>query len=114
MGHFLEQKADRFRPLLFSVKVVVHLLQGVANVQLYLKAAPELTFSEYYRPNAVEELEETMKAHSRLTPGLPGVIVKSIENVIGNDGWMALSLTYSLCYSAGRYILVGELSCHRF
>jgi ABC-type nitrate/sulfonate/bicarbonate transport system substrate-binding protein len=40
---------------------------------------------EYYRSNAVEELEETIKVYSRVTPGLPMVTVKSIENVIAND-----------------------------
>lgn len=41
--------------------------------------------SEYYRSNAVEELEETVRVYSRVTPGLPMVTVKSIENVIAND-----------------------------
>jgi NitT/TauT family transport system substrate-binding protein len=41
--------------------------------------------SEYYRSNAAEELEETVKVYSRVTPGLPTVTVKSIENVIDND-----------------------------
>ncbi len=41
--------------------------------------------SEYYRSNATEELEETVKVYSRVTPGLPMVTVKSIENVIDND-----------------------------
>jgi ABC-type nitrate/sulfonate/bicarbonate transport system substrate-binding protein len=40
---------------------------------------------EYYRSNAVEELEETMRAYSQLTPGLPVVTAKSVENVIAND-----------------------------
>jgi NitT/TauT family transport system substrate-binding protein len=40
---------------------------------------------EYYRSDIVEELEETVKVYSRVTPGLPMVTVKSIENVIDND-----------------------------
>jgi len=40
---------------------------------------------EYYRSNAVEELEETRRAYSQLTPGLPIISVKAIENVIAND-----------------------------
>lgn len=40
---------------------------------------------EYYKSNAVEELEETIKIYSRLTPGLPIVTPKSVENVIQND-----------------------------
>lgn len=40
---------------------------------------------EYYRSSATEELEETRRAYSRLTPGLPVITVKAIENVIAND-----------------------------
>jgi hypothetical protein len=40
---------------------------------------------EYYRSNAVEELEETRRAYSQLTPGLPIITPKSIENVIRNE-----------------------------
>ena len=41
--------------------------------------------AEYYRSGEIEELEETIKTYSRVTPGLPVVTVKSIENVIAND-----------------------------
>ena len=41
--------------------------------------------SEYYRTNASDELEETINVYSRVTPGLPLVTAKSIENVIVND-----------------------------
>jgi len=40
---------------------------------------------EYYRSNAVDELEETRRAYSQLTPGLPVITPKSIENVIKNE-----------------------------
>ena len=40
---------------------------------------------EYYKSNAVEELEETRNVYMRMTPGLPLVTVKSIENVIQDD-----------------------------
>jgi ABC-type nitrate/sulfonate/bicarbonate transport system substrate-binding protein len=40
---------------------------------------------EYYRSNVREELEETIRVYSRVTPGLPVVTAKSIENVIDND-----------------------------
>jgi NitT/TauT family transport system substrate-binding protein len=40
---------------------------------------------EYYRSDVLEELEETIRVYSRVTPGLPMVTVKSIENVIEND-----------------------------
>ena len=40
---------------------------------------------EYYRSNVVEELEETRKVYSQVTPGLPIITVKAMENVIAND-----------------------------
>jgi ABC-type nitrate/sulfonate/bicarbonate transport system substrate-binding protein len=40
---------------------------------------------EYYRSNAVEELEETRRVYGQLTPGLPMITTKAIENVIAND-----------------------------
>ncbi len=40
---------------------------------------------EYYRSNAVEELEETRRVYSQVTPGLPLISVKAMENVIAND-----------------------------
>ena len=40
---------------------------------------------EYYRSNVIEELEETRRVYSQLTPGLPLISVKAIENVIAND-----------------------------
>jgi hypothetical protein len=40
---------------------------------------------EYYRSNAVEELEETRRVYSQLTPGLPLITSKAVENVIAND-----------------------------
>ena len=40
---------------------------------------------EYYRSNAVEELEETRRVYSQLTPGLPMITTKAIENSIAND-----------------------------
>ncbi len=40
---------------------------------------------EYYKSNAIEELEETRRAYSQVTPGLPMITAKSIENVIANE-----------------------------
>ena len=40
---------------------------------------------EYFRSNATEELEETRRAYSQVTPGLPLISVKAMENVIAND-----------------------------
>jgi ABC-type nitrate/sulfonate/bicarbonate transport system substrate-binding protein len=40
---------------------------------------------EYYRSNNTEELEETRRVYSQVTPGLPIVTAKAMENVIAND-----------------------------
>ena len=40
---------------------------------------------EYFRSNATEDLEETRRSYSQLTPGLPWITVKAIDNVIAND-----------------------------
>ncbi|HUK41617.1 MAG TPA: ABC transporter substrate-binding protein [Candidatus Acidoferrales bacterium] len=40
---------------------------------------------EYYRSNNLEELEETRRVYSQVTPGLPLITVKAMENVIAND-----------------------------
>jgi NitT/TauT family transport system substrate-binding protein len=40
---------------------------------------------EYYRSNNLEELEETRRVYSQVTPGLPIVTAKAMENVIAND-----------------------------
>jgi ABC-type nitrate/sulfonate/bicarbonate transport system substrate-binding protein len=40
---------------------------------------------EYYRSTNTEELEETRRVYSQVTPGLPIVTAKAMENVIAND-----------------------------
>jgi NitT/TauT family transport system substrate-binding protein len=40
---------------------------------------------QYFRSNAIEELDETRRAYSTVTPGLPFITTKAIENVIAND-----------------------------
>jgi ABC-type nitrate/sulfonate/bicarbonate transport system substrate-binding protein len=45
--------------------------------------------ADYYRSNATEELEETRRAYSQITPGLPYVTAKAVENVIVNDKSLA-------------------------
>ncbi len=44
---------------------------------------------EYYKSNATEELEETRRAYSQITPGLPFVTAKAVDNVIVNDKVLA-------------------------
>ncbi|HEX2930361.1 MAG TPA: ABC transporter substrate-binding protein [Candidatus Binatia bacterium] len=40
---------------------------------------------EYYRSNNTEELDETRRTYTQVTPGLPLITVKALENVIAND-----------------------------
>src|SRR5215468_735731 len=40
---------------------------------------------EFYRSNDVEELEETRRVYTQVTPGLPIVTAKSMENMIASD-----------------------------
>jgi ABC-type nitrate/sulfonate/bicarbonate transport system substrate-binding protein len=40
---------------------------------------------EYYRSNVVEELEETRRVYSQVTPGLPMITAKAMQKVIDND-----------------------------
>jgi len=40
---------------------------------------------EYYRTNVIEELEETRRTYTQVTPGLPIVTMKAVENVVAND-----------------------------
>ena len=46
--------------------------------------------ADYYRSNATDELEETRRAYSQITPGLPYITAKAIENVIVNDKSLAV------------------------
>ena len=40
---------------------------------------------EFYKSNNTEELEETRKVYSQVSPGLPIVTAKSIANMISSD-----------------------------
>ncbi len=44
---------------------------------------------EYYKSNATEELDETRRAYSQVTPGLPIITAKAVDNVIANDKVLA-------------------------
>lgn len=44
---------------------------------------------EFYRSNNVEELDETRRVYTQVTPGLPVVTVKSMENMIASDRTLA-------------------------
>jgi hypothetical protein len=40
---------------------------------------------EFYRSTNTEELEETRRVYSQVSPGLPVVTVKAMENMIASD-----------------------------
>ena len=40
---------------------------------------------EFYKSNNTEELEETRRVYTQVSPGLPVVTVKSMENMIASD-----------------------------
>ena len=66
---------------------------------------------EYYRSNVVEELEETRRVYSQVTPGLPIVTAKAMENVIANDknlSSMKLNVTCVIGFIFPRAACSGE------
>ena len=40
---------------------------------------------EFYKSNNTEELDETRRVYTQVTPGLPIVTVKAMENMINSD-----------------------------
>jgi hypothetical protein len=40
---------------------------------------------EFYKSNNTEELEETRRVYTQVSPGLPVVTVRSMENMIASD-----------------------------
>ncbi len=110
--HTLRARKAGYVPLLdFATQDFQYILSGVVTTRSYIRSDRETVMnfmrgladgmdfyrdernrersmrflSEYYRSNASEELEETINVYSRVTPGLPLVTTKSIENVIAND-----------------------------
>jgi len=71
-------------------ETVMNFMRGLADGMDYYrdeknKDRVHKYLGEYYRSNAVEELEETRRTYSQVTPGLPLITVKAMENVIAND-----------------------------
>ena len=69
---------------------VMNFMRGLADGMDFYRAEANKEkviqyLGEYYRSNSREELEETRRAYSQLTPGLPIITAKSVENVIAND-----------------------------
>jgi sulfonate transport system substrate-binding protein len=108
----LRARAAGFASLLdFSTLDFPYILSGVLTTRSYIRSDRETVMNfmrgladgmdfyrdeknrdkvtrflgEYYRSNVTQELEETVRMYSRVTPGLPVVTAKSIENVIADD-----------------------------
>lgn len=99
----------------FSKSDFEYTISGVATTTSFIRAEPETVtnfmrgladgmdfyrdeknrdkvlrmMGEYFKSNAMDELEETRRAYSQVTPGLPTITVKAIENVIVNDRSLA-------------------------
>jgi ABC-type nitrate/sulfonate/bicarbonate transport system substrate-binding protein len=71
-------------------ETVMNFMRGLADgMDFYReeknKARVIRFLGEYYKSNAIEELEETRSVYMKMTPGLPVVTTKSVENVIQDD-----------------------------
>jgi ABC-type nitrate/sulfonate/bicarbonate transport system substrate-binding protein len=71
-------------------ETVMNFMRGLADgMDFYRdeknKEAVIKYLGEFYRSNNVEELDETRRVYSQVTPGLPIVTVKSMENMIASD-----------------------------
>ena len=71
-------------------ETVMNFMRGLADGMDFYRDAKNKDrvikyLGEYYRSNVVEELEETRRVYSQVTPGLPIITVKAMENVIEND-----------------------------
>ena len=44
---------------------------------------------EFYKSNNVEELDETRRVYTQVTPGLPIVTLKAMDNMIASDRTLA-------------------------
>ena len=71
-------------------ETVMNFMRGLADGMDYYRDEKNQDrvhkyLGEYYRSNVIEELEETRRTYSQVTPGLPLITVKALENVIAND-----------------------------
>jgi len=71
-------------------ETVMNFMRGLADGMDYYRDEKNKDrvikyLGEYYRSNNTEELEETRRTYSQVTPGLPLITVKALENVIAND-----------------------------
>jgi ABC-type nitrate/sulfonate/bicarbonate transport system substrate-binding protein len=71
-------------------ETVMNFMRGLADgMDFYRdeknKDAVTRYLGEFYKSNNTEELEETRRVYSQVSPGLPVVTVKSMENMIASD-----------------------------
>jgi ABC-type nitrate/sulfonate/bicarbonate transport system substrate-binding protein len=71
-------------------ETVMNFMRGLADGMDYYRDEKNKDrvikfLGEYYRSNNAEELEETRRTYSQVTPGLPLITLKALENVIAND-----------------------------
>ena len=71
-------------------ETVMNFMRGLADGMDYYRDEKNKNhvikfLGEYYRSNNTEELEETRQTYRQVTPGLPLITVKAMENVIAND-----------------------------
>ena len=69
---------------------VMNFMRGLADgMDFYRdeknKDAVHKYLGEFYRSNNIEELEETRRVYTEVTPGLPVVTLKAMENMIASD-----------------------------
>jgi len=71
-------------------ETVMNFMRGLADgMDFYRdeknKDAVHKYLGEFYKSNNMEELEETRRVYSQVTPGLPIVTLKAMENMINSD-----------------------------
>ena len=75
-------------------ETVMNFMRGLADgMDFYRdernKDAVHKYLGEFYKSNNIEELEETRRVYSQVTPGLPIVTAKAMDNMIASDRIMA-------------------------
>jgi ABC-type nitrate/sulfonate/bicarbonate transport system substrate-binding protein len=73
---------------------VMNFMRGLADGMDFYRAEANKEkvlqyIGEYFRSNSREELEETRRVYSQVTPGLPIITARAVENVIANDKELA-------------------------
>src|SRR5512147_1942303 len=75
-------------------ETVMNFMRGLADgMDFYRdesnKDALHKYLGEFYKSNNIDELEETRRVYSQVTPGLPMVTLKAMENMIASDRTLA-------------------------